>query len=228
MITRRDFLKFVGGIGMIILTPIRRLNLFPRKQLEQDIMGELYSGFLILPEGAPIPSIVKGPKLGFPNECGIGVVSEVPDRRFITQEYDTLEEFTRDTRVAMYSLKEIPKDTQLGSVSTIKTIDGEIYLVSLGYETYRADVDVWQCTIWLLAQMDFPYPIPIWHNNPVEPNGPAVRPEKVDFLPKPGIMVRTQNGYVFHWIENSIFFTLVFEDIKAYSEIELITKNLAK
>jgi hypothetical protein len=62
-----------------------------------------------------------------------------------------------------------------------------------------------------MEQTDFPYPVPIWENEPVEPDGPGVLPEKVDFLPVPGVMVKTQSGYVFHWIENDILHTIVFE-----------------
>lgn len=226
MITRRDFLKIMGAMGMMVIGPVRRLNLFLPQKIEQEIIGDIYAGFLILPDGAPVPSIVKAPQLGFPNECGVGLVSDVPEHLFTTQEFRTLEEFIGDTKLSVYSLEELPKDMRLGSISCIKTIKGDVYLVSLGYETYLAERDIWQCTIWMLAQMDFPRPVPIWHSEPVEPNGPAVIPEKVDFLPTPGILVKTQNGCVCHWIDNDIYFTLVIQDIQEEVDVQTIVKKL--
>jgi len=228
MITRRDFLKIMGMMGMVVIAPVRRLNLFLPQKIEQEIIGDLYAGFLILPDGAPVPSIVKAPQLGFPNECGVGIISDVPDHSFTTQEFRTLEEFIRDTKLSVYFLEELPKDMRLGSISGIKPINGNVYLVSLGYEAHLADTDIWQCTIWLLAQMDFPRPVPIWYSNPVEPNGPAVIPEKVDFLPTPGILVKTQNGCVCHWIDNDILFTLVIQDFQEDFDVQAIAKKLTK
>ncbi|NBD35313.1 MAG: hypothetical protein GVY30_04865 [Chloroflexi bacterium] len=80
-------------------------------------------------------------------------------------------------------------------------------------------------SIW--SQSDFPRPFPLWSSDPVEPGGPAVVLEKVDFLPSPGIMVTTRRGYVFHWIENDVLYTLITEFDPSREEAFALVPSLA-
>ena len=84
MLTRRDFVKILATIGSsILLLPLNRLKkayslnenfslgqpaIFP----QTSPLGEFYAGFLLLPDGAPVPPKVKYPERGMPTFCGVG------------------------------------------------------------------------------------------------------------------------------------------------------------
>jgi len=70
---------------------------------------------------------------------------------------------------------------------------------------------MWVTSLTVAAQCVFPTPFPLWWSEPVEPGGPVVVLEKVSFLPWPGIMVATAMGYAFHWIKDSVLYTLLAE-----------------
>lgn len=63
MATRRDFLKTISTFAAAVLVPLdtiaRKLSRGPSHPLWQ---GEVYAGFVILPEGDPIPSFVVPPQ----------------------------------------------------------------------------------------------------------------------------------------------------------------------
>jgi len=71
MLTRRSFFKFLGAVGFYALTPLRRF--FPQSPIEASYLqtGELFADFLLLPEGAILPSFVQYPKLPMPRLCGV-------------------------------------------------------------------------------------------------------------------------------------------------------------
>jgi hypothetical protein len=212
MLSRRDFIKMIGSFA-VILTPINRLlrQTDSSLQIEEPPDGELFAGFLLLPEDAPLPNIIKKPKFGIPNECGIGLTTGMPENNFFTLQFNTMKELAQKVDFPIYRLDNIQDGMKQGNISLIKTLEQDVYLVSTGYEVYNPATGIWECSIWIVEQTDFPYPVPIWQNEPVEPDVPGVLPEKVDFLPEPGVMVKTQSGYVFHWIESDILHTIVLE-----------------
>lgn len=87
---------------------------------------------------------------------------------------------------------------------------GEVFAASVNFGSFDENGGS-KGTVSISAQPDFPKPFPLWSSDPVELGGPAVILEKVDFLPLSGIMIATQTGYVFHWIEEDIFYTMMAE-----------------
>jgi hypothetical protein len=89
--------------------------------------------------------------------------------------------------------------------------EGEVYETGVVYDSRlgkRTGLDSQRRTIRLLAKPEFLRPYPLRSSKPLEPGGPTVTLQKVDFLPTPGVMILTQEGYIFHWIENDILYTL--------------------
>ena len=58
MFTRRDFIKTMSLLSGAVLAPVRWLGRWtgvqPAQAEEPPEMGELYAGFVLLPEGAPM------------------------------------------------------------------------------------------------------------------------------------------------------------------------------
>lgn len=182
------------------------------------IEGELYEGFLLLPEGAPVPATVMQSKLGIPIVCGVGVGRGGPEPTAIVESVSSAIDLPNKTQFPIYTFSKLPSQIRSASATLIRHSSGEVFTSSVDFQTYNKNNGVWETTISIWAQPDFPRPLPLWSSTPAELGGPAVVLEKVDFLPSPGIRVTTDNGYVFHWIENDIFYTFVAENILAREE----------
>jgi hypothetical protein len=63
------------------------LGVQPALAEEPPVEGELFAGFVLLPEGAPMPSFVKEPALGVPNMCGVGVGMGGPEPTAVTTNF---------------------------------------------------------------------------------------------------------------------------------------------
>jgi hypothetical protein len=224
--SRRQFLKgAIGGLGGLITARIA--GLFPeaqpvfadltRKQrisvtglatpIQVDV-GELYAGFLLLPENTQAPAFVQYPKLGVPIFCGVG---DGPSPTASTISFNTDIDLVQQIDFPIYSLENLPDKLGLLGGDTVSHPTGDVYSVTIRYGINHTEKEFQECVISLWAFPDYPRPFPLWYSNIVEVNEPRVALLKVDFLPAAGIESPTENGYVFYWIENDVLYSLILE-----------------
>lgn len=239
---RRQFLRGTfGSLGAMIAA--RAGWLFPEGRqvlararstiqegvaLQPPVEGELYAGFLLLPEGAPVPATVKYSRLGIPIACGVGVGRGGPELTSVTKPVATPADLAREGHFPAYTLSKLPEGLRPAGGYLIKHISGESFGGLLSFETHNAQTNSWEPTVRIWAQPDFPRPFPMWSSNPVEPEGLSVTLEKVDFLPSPGILIRSTEGHVFLWIENDVLYMLTAEYGQSLEESQALVASLAR
>lgn len=182
---------------------------------------EEYAGFLLLPEGTPVPSFVRYPERGIPVFCGLGDAEITA----VSQSLTGAEDLVKELGFAVYTFRELPKGLRPIGANLIRYKTGEVYAASVNFGSFDQS-DYNRGTVSITAQPDFPRPFPLRSYAPVEPGGPAVILQKVGFLPSPGIMIATHKGYVFYWIERDILYTLSAEHSPSREEIQALVGSL--
>ncbi len=142
--------------------------------------AELYAGFLILPDNAPIPGFVQGPMLGMPHICG---VSDIPATA-VQQDIASPDELQSLTNLPIFVLPSKPKDIQFSRAYTLRYPTGEVFICTLIFESVSNNL-----TVAILIQPDFSRPYPVRRIDTVGDNGSVVTIEKVNFLPSKGILI---------------------------------------
>jgi len=217
MLTRREFVKVLVAMGgSAMLSPLGRLKRLysDEPSLEQSttsqtpLIGELYAGFLLLPDGAPVPPTVKYPERGVPTFCGVGAGRDSLEPTPVIRSFSAVTDLTQEVNFPVYTLSKLPEGLHLAGANLIQHKTGEIFAAVIDFQSRHRHSGDWETTVSIWAQPEFPRPFPLWSSKPVEPGGPAVILEKVGFLPSPGVMVTDQQGAVFHWIENGVLYTL--------------------
>jgi hypothetical protein len=237
--SRRQFLRGAFGIlGSGIAVRIAKFfpeaqavfaqegsqSITPAQPLAQLVEGELYADFLLLPEGAALPDFVTPPRLGIPIVCSVGIGGPAPTA--ISESLHTAEELASEVDIPIYTFNPVPEGLQPVGASLIRHETGELYMVTIGFQSYQEETNEWETTVHFSGYPDVPKPFPLWESTPVEPGGPAIILEKVDFLPSPGILVATQRGHVLHWIENGVFYMLVVEHTTSRDAIQPFVDSL--
>lgn len=188
---RRQFIKgVVGGLGGMIIGHTAKF--FPETQavwadkgslspstipLAQVEVGELYEGFLLLPENAPLPNWVQLPLLGAPVVCG----GEDAHMDAVTTTQNSVQGLASASGIAMYELVEIPYLRSIGG-EIVRYSGGEVFSVSLSYESFNAIHNIWHTTliIWAMPYYPYPYPIRLINSPEVDTFSPLI--EKTNFL----------------------------------------------
>lgn len=227
-LSRRTFLgQSVAFLTWLALPGfIRRASTehaMPERPRSADI-GELYGGFVLLPDGAPVPVDVSDYK-GFPNPCGV----VEPGGTAHTQPSDAVHIGLSDARslsemggFPVYALKALPRGLKSLSTSLVKHGTGEVHGGYLGYKAFDARNRVDFTALTIAMEKGFPRPYPLWSTNPVEENGPAVRLEKVKHVPGgEGILIRTAVGFDLHWIQHDVLYSLSAEGLEGIEPREL-------
>jgi len=222
-------LKSLAGLAGVLLMPFDRLGRLtsaPAASADAGSEGELYAGFLLLPEGVPAPSYVRGAKRGAPvfGEPGPGKTASPSAARstYLASEA----ELARVVGTPCYTLANIPGGARRTKAVLIQHSTGDPYLGQVGFETYDREVDAWETTIALEMLLDFPQPFPLWSCGPREPGGPVISFRKAEFLPVPGVMVSTARGYVFHWIQYGALYTARVEYDCSLTEAQSVIASL--
>jgi hypothetical protein len=229
---RRGFFRQAGTLlaGFLIVGSSPKLRLGDSDENNtpnlQALLGELYAGFVLLIEGAPLPDFVIPSRNGIPIVCGVGFGRGGPKATAVTKNIDTPQNLARMARLPLYTLGKLPDSFRPAGGYQIEHESGEVFGASVNFDSYNAKTENWEGSVGIWAQPDFPHPYPLWSSVPAEPDLPAVILEKVDFLPSRGIMVSTQDGYVFYWIENDVFYTLRAEHNPTRKEIRKLVDSL--
>jgi len=233
---RRQFLKgsFSALAGLITARAIR---LFPEAQsifaksinttpvtqsIEQLTEGEeLYEGFLLLPEGSPVPSFVQCAPA--PILCHVHE-SNNPALVGETIGVNSIQELKEFLSFPIYTPTTLPLNMRFDTATVIRFAQsGLVFMATVNYNTS----DLIQLPISVLAQPIFPRPYPIWPVRlPDTSEGDPVYAEKVSFLPSPGVMRLSVPGHVYQWIQQDILYTLVIEHDPSREAAELIAKSL--
>jgi hypothetical protein len=229
MWNRRQFIKAMGVLGGAIMTPFQWLGRVQASPLSDDSLppgAELYEGFLLLPElpeDVALPEIIRAPRLQAPNECGIGGAKIDA----VVELYNNAEELATRVKFPVFVLGQVPDGLRPGNAFLVSNEEGEVYSLSHGYEVYTPETDSWASIVSLTAVPEFYRPFPLWSSKPVEPDGPAIILDKVDFLPSAGIRIVTQLGFVCHWIFHDVFYTLVVEPPPLGQDARSLATSLA-
>lgn len=187
-------------------------------------IGELYGGFVLLPDGAPVPLDLSDYK-GFPNPCGV----VEPGGTEHAQPSDAVHVELSDARVLsemggfpVYALKTLPQKLLSVSASLVKHGTGEVHGGYLAYKAFDARNKVAFTAVTIAMEKGFPHPYPLWSANPVEENGPSIKLEKVEYVPGgEGILIRTPVGFDLHWIENDVLYSLSAEGVQGIEPRQL-------
>lgn len=239
MLTRRDFIKILAAMGgSILLSPLNKLkglhSFNGESSLEQSAtlpqtssLGEFYAGFLLLPDGAPVPPTVEYPKRGIPTFCGVDAGRDGLEPTAVIKSFSTAAELAQEVTFPIYALSKLPYGLRSAGANLIQHETGEVFAAVVNFQSHSSRSEDWETTVSIWAQPEFPRPFPLWSSDPVEPGGPAVILEKVDFLPSPGVMVATLRGAVFHWIKHNILYTLIAELDLSHQETLALVPLLA-
>ncbi len=240
--SRRAFVRFVGATGAALFAGMS--DLIPEAQLRWPAqarspsgssgiayasplsVGELYAGFILLPDGAPVPAFVKPSRRGIPDGCGVGRAD--PKIVAVIKSFARVEDVASEGRFPVYTFSKLPDGLRPRGGNLIKHPTGEVAGASIDFETYHAGARTWACTVSIWAQPDYPKPFPLWSQKALGPGGPAVVLEKVNFLPSPGIRVSTLLGCVFHWIQDEVCYRLRLEHSRSPQEIQALVSSLKK
>jgi hypothetical protein len=224
MITRRSFVKALAAVAGTLLVPLDRLAgeaTAPVVEAQAPPAGEVCEGFLLLPEGTPLPSFVKPSMYGIPRfghvEPGLGA---------ITTDLGSAEELARKGRMLVYTLSQLPDGLRFAGATLVQHPTGEVYGGWARYESHNPRVDIWECTVDVWAQPDFPQPLPLWARG-AGARGSLGALGKTSCLPVPGIVVRTGLGHVFHWVQGGVYYRLRAEYQAAREDAERLAMALS-
>ncbi len=229
MWSRRQFIKAMGATGAALITPFQRLGRAQASALADGplpLEAEFYEGFVLLPEDAPLPSSVQIPKSGVPRVCGVGLEGHRATLDSTNKLFNTTDELAKEINFPVYTLGELPGGLRQSGASMLTHNNGEIYNVSVNFEIYNSQETIWETGVVLGALSHFPKPFPLWSSKSVEPDGPTVSFEKANFLPSPGVMVVTAQGFVFHWIKNDVLYSLVVGHTLSFTEVQNLVAAL--
>ena len=129
----------------------------------------------------------------------------------------------------MYTLSPVPAGLRATPVSIVRNDAGVVVMAGVSFETYTEWMGqrFTEASISISAMTEFPRPFPLLVSHRGPPSGrKTVGPERVSYLPAPGVRVRTARGAVFHWIENDVLYTLQVENDATIAEAAKIARSL--
>jgi hypothetical protein len=236
MVTRRRLLKAAAISG---LAAWFHIDVFrgPLQAQADAAGGEPYSGFLLLPSGAPIPAAVTPPKYGVPIVCGVGgdllATASGAETVVVSKQFGTHHETARFSGIPLYTLNSLPSKIQPLSGAALGYEWGVIATTTLNFQSYDTQAGTWKPGLSIWAQTQFPRPFPIWYpeSGSLDATG---WPEKVGFLPAPGLRIASgvgpagkRLGYTFYWIMQDVLYWLIVEDYSSRDEAQALASTLA-
>ncbi len=229
---RREFLRRFGATlsGLVVFGFTRRFPFGDTTHTDRPYSaafeGELYNGFVLLDDNAPIPNFVEPSRLGIPIACRVGTGDSKYPQEAVSKSFGQSNSLRAAAKFPIYTITNLPNKLRPGGNYLIEHASGEVYSAVTTFETPEQEGEEWEGCMEITAQPDFMRPYPLWSSKPAEPNGPSVVLEKADFLPAPGIMIETQGGCIFYWIKDEIFYTLRAEYGLSRQAAESLAKSL--
>ncbi len=228
-VTRRRLLKVFGLSGALAAIPFNHLSPLSIATADADAdVGEAYAGFLLLPAGTPSPSTIRPPKYGAPIVCGLGGQKATAHSSDFAHHSDA----GKYAKLPLYSIANLPATLRPAGGSTIEYEWGEIFVASLSYQSFNATTGAWEGGVSVWVQTDFPDPYPFWYDASAAVGSPGW-PEKVAFLPSPGLQVASgwgldgqRLGYTYYWIKNKLLYWLRVENYPTESSAQALATSL--
>jgi hypothetical protein len=225
---RRRLLQQGGALAALALLrrfpgdpPMAR----PEKDPPAAGAGELWEGFVLLPEGAPIPPFVR--QVPTPILCQTDGGPEAEALRGEILTFTELAPLRSLIRFPLYGPSRLPPGmVWQGATVTRFARSGEVFSVSLNFGDGEGVPRLRVIAQPMYPSPMYPSPYPVWPvyapNRPEEP----IFPEKVFFTPRPGLLLPSAQGHLALWIEQNTLYVLIAEhDPRLESNIEL-TKSL--
>ena len=167
--------------------------------------GELWEGFVLLPEGAPIPPFVR--QVPTPILCQTDGRPEAEALRGEILTFTELAPLRSLIRFPLYGPSRLPPGIEWQGVAVTRFArSGEVFSVSLNFGDGEGVP-----RLRVIAQPMYPSPYPVWPvyapDRPEEP----IFPEKVFFTPRPGLLLPSAQGHLALWIEQNTLYVLIAE-----------------
>lgn len=234
MLSRRDFLKMVGALSFV-MTPLNKLIRKTQNIGSSD--GELYEGFVLLDQDAPVPFFVEGAPC--PILCQVDEAEPLDLKldayRGEVLWFDSIESLRGNIDFRIFIPGSLPhKMTFLQGYILRFAGSGEVWEARLdfGFEDNREPL------ISLSARPIFARPYPVWPvlSYPQKEVGEFIfddeyivkKPEKVSFTPRRGIMLPTDKGYTLQWIKKDVMYTMFMEYDGWRGKAENVGKSLVE
>jgi len=209
MFNRRDVLKKSAVLaGTLSLLGLDRLS--AKADTGGPDAGELYEGFLLLPQGTQSPPQVVYPVPGPPVVCGVSGGKATA----VAKPFERHDLLRKESGIPLYAVNNLPPSIQPDGGYLIEQEWGSVFLALLGYKVQDSSTGLWEAGMSLTAQPTFPRPFPFWYGpSPTGVDGIArgLWPVKVSFLPAPGLQVTSTLGQSFYWISRNVLYTLKIE-----------------
>lgn len=218
MLSRRHFIRVaasLGGATLFSLNQPRWWRFLVTANAQEPSSKELYAGFVLLSEAAPVPDFVRESRgIVLDQECDC----QDPALAGETVQFDGIQELSASVSIPLYVPTALPRNARLAHTSVTRFVEsGDVWEIAISFATGDARGG----SISVRASPEFPQPYPVW---PVRlwfahDDGP-IYPEKVTISGSPGVMLPSARGYVFLWIERGVLYTLAVED---YSDRDTAT-----
>lgn len=237
MLSRRDFIKIMGIVGSLVITPIEKLmRLIIHSHNIDSLPHETYEGFLLLEWDAPLPSFVEVAPCPILGE--VKLVDEKDESRASANRgeslwFDNLDELIKNLNFPIFTLASLPD---------------KIVFLKGGIIRFAESAKIWECRIDfgyehdgeplinLWASPIFSRPYPVWPdiayseedlNQTISDEQFYIQnPQKISFTPTPGILKTINQGYMLQWITNDILYTFTTIHEEWRNMPELVAKLL--
>jgi hypothetical protein len=230
MFKRRDFIKLISVMGGVALTPFRGHGTFHGLSAGMDadqVEGELYAGFVLLPEGAPKPIFVQDEQYGLPNFCGAFDEGRLGKITGFYSPQNTLTDLTNKVEHPIYALSNAPDGLRYSGAGLVVHENGSVICGDITYEAFDPQVDIWYTAVSVWFNLDHPRPVPLWQEGNAGQKDLNGSLEKVDFLPGGGgVMVQTPLGFSWHWVMQDVYYSLN-ADLPSYQNKKQLQESLA-
>jgi len=208
MVSRRSFVRGLAIASGIVLSPLSQLfKSISRVQAQNCSHGDLYAGFLLLDAGDPLPSCVTLPTVPIPNVCGAGDDDDDSGMAKPTS-YQSIQDMANSATFNVYKLSPTPTGLDLGELMIIYDPNDGEYMGLVSYEANQ-QTDPISC-IRITTEVDVSSPYPLWPDiADVNDTHTGLTWQQVSFLPTAGVFSESQAGFISHWIEDGILYTLI-------------------
>jgi hypothetical protein len=225
---RRDILKGISAlIAGLTVSQLPRFQVSAQQNQQSQAVhvGEEYGGFLILEEGAQLPSTVMDYKHGIPTMCGAAEpgMEQTNHLGAIHLELGDASALAQRGGFPFYTLGKPIYGLRSANASLVTHSTGESWGGWVTFEAYDHELGLWYTAVSILAQVDFMRPIPLWLGKTTSVDSPIMSLEKVDFLPSgPGVLIRTPVGFSLHWVQKDVYYTLIVDHLSGAEPREVV------
>lgn len=178
--------------------------------------GEIYEGFLLLPEGAPIPDYVVPPPL-----CP-------PELNAIITRFDSVQDLENAVNFRAYMPKRLPGNIHLRDISLLQYPDGQMYEIFVIHEVLNEQSGELIAPLVTRISPNYYTPHPLFYTVGNQPDGIETVMNRVSILPSNGIRVLTAAGFVYHWFVDELLYTFIVEPASSIEFADEIAASFAQ